>query len=239
MLRRFLSQILLVAMGGTLLATLFTVLASQSLFAGQAMPAPYALPTPEGTQASSGDTPRSRIRVGIVSGHWGNDSGAVCSDGLTEMEVNLKIASLVQQKLSQEGFTVDLMKEFDPRLEGYRAQALLSIHADSCNYINDQATGYKISPALGSTQPERASRLTACLKARYAQRTGLPYHTSVTPDMSSYHAFSEIDPDTPAAIIETGFLNLDRQILTQQPDLIAQGIVDGLLCYLYNENIGP
>ncbi len=44
------------------------------------------------------------VRIGIVSGHWGdeggvNDPGAVCSDGTNEHEVNLKIASLVRQKL--------------------------------------------------------------------------------------------------------------------------------------------
>jgi N-acetylmuramoyl-L-alanine amidase len=55
--------------------------------------------------------------------------------------------------------------------------------------------------------------------------------------MSSYHAFDEIDENTPAAIIEVGFLNLDRQILTQEPDRIASGISKGLLCYIYNENI--
>jgi len=55
--------------------------------------------------------------------------------------------------------------------------------------------------------------------------------------MSSYHAFDEIDIDTPAAIIETGFLNLDRQILTQEPDRIADGISKGILCYIYNESI--
>jgi N-acetylmuramoyl-L-alanine amidase len=55
--------------------------------------------------------------------------------------------------------------------------------------------------------------------------------------MSSYHAFDEINADTPAVIIETGFMNLDRQILTQQPELIAEGITNGILCYLYNEDI--
>jgi len=40
-----------------------------------------------------------------------------------------------------------------------------------------------------------------------------------------------------AAIIETGFLNLDRDFLTQQPDLAAKGISDGILCYLRNEDI--
>jgi N-acetylmuramoyl-L-alanine amidase len=55
--------------------------------------------------------------------------------------------------------------------------------------------------------------------------------------MSNYHAFSEIDNDTPAAIIETGFMNLDREILTQHPDIVAKGITSGILCFIRNENI--
>jgi N-acetylmuramoyl-L-alanine amidase len=55
--------------------------------------------------------------------------------------------------------------------------------------------------------------------------------------MTSYHAFSEINENTPAAIIEVGFLNLDRTILTQKPDVVARGISDGITCFLNNENI--
>jgi len=40
-------------------------------------------------------------------------------------------------------------------------------------------------------------------------------------------------------IIETGFLNLDRQILEYQPDLIAEGIAKGVLCYIRNEDASP
>jgi N-acetylmuramoyl-L-alanine amidase len=57
--------------------------------------------------------------------------------------------------------------------------------------------------------------------------------------MTYYHAFSEVNTETPAVIIEVGFLNLDQQILTQQPDLISDGIVNGLLCYIRNESIVP
>ena len=49
--------------------------------------------------------------------------------------------------------------------------------------------------------------------------------------MTEYHTFSEIDPTTPAAIIEIGFLNLDRQFLTETPELAAQGIVSGIECF--------
>lgn len=181
-------------------------------------------------------------RIGIVAGHSGpqNDPGAVCPDGLTEAKVNLTIASLVQKNLVEQGYDVDLLQEFDPRLTQYQAKVLVSIHNDSCNYINDEATGFKVAAAQASNYPDKASRLTACLVDRYAKTTGLKFHyNSVTPDMTQYHAFSEIDPNTTAAIIETGFLNLDRKILTEQPDVVAQGVSAGILCFLRNEDIPP
>jgi N-acetylmuramoyl-L-alanine amidase len=55
--------------------------------------------------------------------------------------------------------------------------------------------------------------------------------------MTSYHAFNEINEETTAVIIEVGFLNLDRQILTEGQDRIAKGITDGILCYVRNENV--
>jgi N-acetylmuramoyl-L-alanine amidase len=185
------------------------------------------------------------LRIGIVAGHSGNDSGAVCTDPngkvtLTEAEVNLNIATLVQRKLVDRGFQVDLLNEFDTRLNGYRAVAIVSIHNDSCEYINDEATGFKVAAALNTRDANRADRLLACLEDRYHTATGLKFHPgSITPDMTGYHAFSEIDPNTIAAIIETGFLYLDRDILTQHTDQVADGVVNGLLCFVNNENVEP
>jgi N-acetylmuramoyl-L-alanine amidase len=177
-------------------------------------------------------------RIGIVSGHYGHDSGTVCKDGLTEASVNMTIATLVRQNLLKAGFQVDLLQEFDPNLNSYQALALISIHNDSCDYINDQATGFKVASAQATRYPEKTQRLAACLTARYAAITKLPFHANtITVDMSQYHAFDEINPSTPAVIIETGFMNLDRQILTAHPDVIAQGITAGLFCFINNEII--
>jgi N-acetylmuramoyl-L-alanine amidase len=183
-------------------------------------------------------TPSARPRIGIVAGHWGNDSGSVCVDGLTEESVNLKIAELVRKHLTDSGYDVDVLQEFDSRLTSYQAQALVSIHNDSCDYINDQATGFKVAAAVSNLYPEKSTRLTACLTQRYQAATGLPFHyNTVTLDMTDYHAFREINNNTIAAIIETGFLNLDRDILVNQTDKVARGVVDGILCYLRNEDI--
>ena len=177
-------------------------------------------------------------KIGIVVGHRGNDTGAVCTNGLTELEINSNIASYLQQKLVEDGYTVELLDEFDPRLSNYEAPALISIHADSCDYVNDSATGFKVAAALSSKDQESTSRLVSCLSDRYASITGLRYHyQSVTPDMTYYHAFTEINPYTTAAIIEVGFMNLDQEILTLKPDLLAEGIQQGLLCYLKGEKV--
>jgi N-acetylmuramoyl-L-alanine amidase len=196
-------------------------------------------PTLEGNYPTP--TARPLAHIGIVAGHSGNDPGAVCPDelgGIREVDVNLDIANRVRDSLTNEGYAVDLLTEFDPLLRNYRSLVLVSIHADSCQYINDQATGYKVAAAISTTYPERAQRLTNCLRNRYAEATGLTFHSgSVTTDMTSYHSFSEINADTPAAIIEVGFLNLDRDFLTQKPDQAAAGISSGILCFLRNEDI--
>jgi N-acetylmuramoyl-L-alanine amidase len=57
--------------------------------------------------------------------------------------------------------------------------------------------------------------------------------------MTNYHAFSVIDPATTAAIIETGFLNLDHDILVNHPDTIADGVVAGIQCFVNNESVKP
>lgn len=238
------SSIQTIATYAFLLATLFTLFTPNNLFSGdmleRAFQAMQANPTNVAPLETSQAGNQNTLPIGIVAGHWKNDSGSVCADGLTEEQVNLNIATLVQQKLTAEGFKVDLLEEFDSRLSQYKGLVLLSIHNDSCDYVNDAATGFKVAAAMHSAYPEKASRLTACLTSRYASRTGLPFHAStITNDMTYYHAFDEINTETSAAIIETGFLNLDRQILTQQPDLIAQGIVDGILCYIRNENVEP
>jgi N-acetylmuramoyl-L-alanine amidase len=228
-----------------LLATLFTALPSRGLVAGDFYNRLSVILTPNTDASQPLVASQPQLRIGIVAGHSGNDSGAVCMDGngnvtLTEADVNLKIAAMVQEQLTQKGYQVDLLREFDTRLNGYRALAIVSIHNDSCDYINDEATGFKVAAALNTNDLNRANRLTACLVDRYENVTKLTFHAgSITGDMREYHAFREIDPNTVAAIIETGFLNLDREILTKHTDRIAEGVVEGILCFANNENIAP
>jgi N-acetylmuramoyl-L-alanine amidase len=177
------------------------------------------------------DLPPDAPRVGIVAGHSGYDPGATCPDGLTEADVNLAVAQEVQGLLTGKGYRVDLLQEFDQRLAGYRAEALISIHADSCEVPG--ATGFKVARVTDSAIPQAEDSLVACLYQAYEATTGLPRHdSSVTDNMTNYHAFREIDKTTPGAIIEVGFLLDDRELLTQRPKLVARGIAAGALCFL-------
>ena len=223
-----------------IVATLFTLWTPANLLSNQVLDRMLAgLQTNATPQAPWPTvTPPPRPHIGIVAGHSGNDSGATCADGFTEVELNYRIAAMVQQMLIDQGFGVDLLQEKDPRLIQYQALALVSIHNDSCNYINDQATGFKVAASMSNPHPERAARLEACLVQRYAAATGLKFRpNSITPDMTNYHSFSEINNVTTAAIIETGFLNLDRQFLSEHTDKVAKGITDGILCFIRNESV--
>jgi N-acetylmuramoyl-L-alanine amidase len=198
--------------------------------AAPAVPDPIVTPTPRPTiQRPTGPY------VGIVAGHWGNDSGAVCPDGVTEQQVNLEIAKRVAERLRERGVWVDLLQEFDSRLDGFSGDVLVSIHADSCDPIDADPppTGFKVARSQASQIPTITDKLVDCLRTEYQKATGLDFHeNSITNDMTFYHSFNELDPNTPAAIIETGFLYLDRAMIVEQPDLPAEGITNGILCFL-------
>ncbi len=196
-------------------------------------PRPTRTPTPSQTpEVDPSPTPTPRpFKVGIVAGHWKNDSGAVCPDGLQEVSINLDVASRVVAILQYEGYEAELLAEFSEKLAGYQADAFVSIHTDSCNI--PEASGFKVARVAASAIPEEEDRLVACLIREYEQKTGLAQHEdSITFDMTIYHAFHEIDPDTPGAIIELGFMGADRDLLIDGAFEVAQGVARGIACFL-------
>jgi len=238
LLGKTLKGFLNVSLAAFLSATLFTALPATGIGLGT----PLFQSGPGNRLTNQEATPAVTLHVGLVVGHWGHDVGAVCSEslgGYREVDINYTIADLTRQYLETQGIEVDLLKEFDEHLEGYQSNALISIHADTCDYIADLGTGFKIAEAADNKRPEQAARLMACLQNRYAEETGLRYDHRITPDMTSYHAFGEVDPNTPAVIIETGFMNQDRELLTKNPATVARGITAGIMCYLNREEITP
>ncbi len=169
-------------------------------------------------------------QVAIISGHRGFDSGAVCKeDGLMEATVNQAIATRVVERLKRQGVSALLLDEYDPRLRGLHARALVSIHADSCI----DRSGFKVASAEDTVIPVEDDMLVSCLTEKYGEATGLAFHASaITKDMTQYHAFQRVADDTPGAIIETGYLGGDRELLVNEPDKLARAITAGILCFL-------
>lgn len=186
--------------------------------------------------------------VAIVAGHWANasedsaptvhDSGAVCPDGLREVDITKSVTDKTLAILHQRGYHTELLEEFDPRYKtvnpDFNPRAFLSIHADSCLQGADYAfaTGYKIAHAEPSDNQVEDDRLVTCLTRGYdrvAVKYDKPFNVNtITRAMTEYHAFRKIDPQTPAAIIELGFLGNDRDFLVNHQDEMAQGLAKGL-----------
>ncbi len=169
-------------------------------------------------------------RVGIVAGHWQHDSGAVCADGLEEVELNLQIARGVARIMRKHGYNVQVLPEFSPELNGYRAAVFLAIHCDSCT---PDLSGFKVARMTHSAVPQKEDRLVNTLYRTYREATGLePHYDTITEDMRQYHALRQIADETPGAIIECGFMGGDRYLLSQEQERVAVGIANGLLAFL-------
>jgi len=199
-----------------------------------------ATPVPV-VQPTAIPTPNYLRRIGIVSGHFGNtpdnylaevDPGAICPDGLTENEINLAVSQRVVVQLRDAGYTVDLLEEWDERLDNYEADLLLSLHSNDCTDYGELVSGFLVSQAQSRPTGGPDERLVNCMALRYAETTGLGQRFGLTRDMTDYHIFREISPTTPGAILEMGFMKDDRDILTNSPDLLADAIVEGITCFL-------
>jgi N-acetylmuramoyl-L-alanine amidase len=171
--------------------------------------------------------------VGLVAGHWQSDSGAVCADGLQEVDLNLQIARAVADALRAQGYRVEVLPEYSPKLDGYQAAVFLAIHNDSCT-VN--LSGFKVAAMAQGDADNAETELVDLLYAYYPQATGLkPHPDTITDDMRQYHALRQIAPETPGAIIECGFMGGDRALLTEQQGRVVTGIADGLRAFLRRE----
>jgi N-acetylmuramoyl-L-alanine amidase len=233
-------SLFVVGLTAVLAATIFTWLANPDFIAPSVrddLSIAMATATSQGGRVLATDlpsTPNWLRKIGVVSGHRGpeNDPGAVCPDGLTEAEINLNVAQRVVRNLQARGYTVDLLDEFDPRLADYEAELLLSIHANTCQDYGEVVSGYLISTADSRVNSGNDQLLVECVAAHYQQASQLQRRFGLTRDMTDYHIFRQINPITPAAIIELGFMFNDRELLTSSPDTLARGITDGVLCFL-------
>ncbi|MBM3129756.1 MAG: hypothetical protein FJ009_14160 [Chloroflexi bacterium] len=191
---------------------------------------PTLIPIPTATPVPT-PTPLPPL-VALVAGHsGGEDPGAICPDGLREVEITTEVAQRARQMLELRGYRVDLLAEFDPRLKrDYSPRAFLAIHADSCVYY---ASGFKVARAANSASPQEDDRLVRCVTSSYAVASQLAFHEgSITTDMTLYHNLMKIHPQSPGAIIELGFMGSDRATLVNKREQLALGIANGIERFL-------
>ena len=169
------------------------------------------------------------LRIALVAGHRGSDSGAVCEDGLQEVQINEDVASKAQILLESSGLPVTVFGEFDERISGFSSIALISLHSDSCTPLDPSFTGFKTTV---NNSPQ-ADLLKTCIEQNYANITGLGIHeTTITDDMTHYHAFRNVSSSSPALLLEMGFMYNDRELLTTRSDTVAQAVANGILCFM-------
>lgn len=195
--------------------------------------------------------PAGPARVGLQVGHWKNaelpeelarlrgNTGA-SGGGKAEWQVNLTIAELTRGLLEKEGVSVDIIPSTVP--ERYWADVFVAIHADGST--SPQTSGFKAATPRRDFSG-KASALLQAIEESYQVTTGLTKDPNVSRNMSGYYAFSwwrythAVHPMTAAIILETGFLSspADRRILIGTPEKAAQGLAQGILHYLRQEQL--
>ena len=180
-------------------------------------------------------------KVGLQVGHWRREEAPApfnrhtgsSGRGLTEAEVNLRIAELTAELLRRVGHEVELLPTWFPA--GYRADVVVAIHADGA--ASPAARGFFADRPARSRVAEAEARLVDALNRAYGMATGIPYVFRGTANTSQYYGYKLVSPETPMVLIECGFLTspVDQRVLVDRPDLAAQGLANALKKYLAQE----
>ncbi len=192
-------------------------------------------------------------RVGLQIGHEGaagqpfelmhlrgNTGGHAGS--LSEVAVNRAVARALEAQLREAGVVVDVLGATPP--QGYRADLLLALHADS---VTDSArSGYK-SAIFDPPRSYLERTLKATIDSAYLQATGLADDTPNTTDnMRHYYAFNfrtyrhSVHPATPSLIVELGYLSSPYDAaLLQDPERVAGALGTGVEAFLQRRNRLP
>ncbi|NJK41873.1 MAG: AMIN domain-containing protein [Acaryochloridaceae cyanobacterium SU_2_1] len=207
----------------------------------QSIPPIVQNPSPSfpGSSPSPTDLPQPRGRAVVVidPGHGGPDPGAIGIGGLRETNVVLEISLEVSRILQQQGVTVYLTRtderdvDLPPRValaERVNATLFVSIHANAISMSRPDVNGLETFYAPGSTLGARL--------AQTIQNTILRNLQMGDRGVRSARFYVIRQTSMPAALVETGFLTGERDIILlrnpawrkQMANAIAQGILNYL-----------
>jgi len=191
-------------------------------------------------------------KVAIQAGHWKQNElppelahlhnrTGTSGGGETEWRVALNVAEMAAKKLRDKSpkYTVEVLPATTP--PGYTADAFVMLHCDG-NDKNHTIRGVKVAHYDLTKMADADDRLVSSLLTEYMKATGMPKapDTTITQDMTRHFSFTYIDRQTPAAIVEMGWLTTteDQQILVHDQPKAALGIANGILAFFGDSPIG-
>lgn len=220
---RVLQTVILVAI---VLATLFTLWNPYKLFSQQEV-------TQTNLQKNADGTSTEYSTIGILVGHWKVDSGHVCENGIVEADVTEAIANQVSIKLNALGYPVKLLAETDMDLINYRGPALVALYTGSCEDTPENKSGFMIGTTLSTSDLNSSNALAVCMGEIYQASTKLDFtYQIIASDQPAFTLFEMVNPDTPMIYLEMGSLYHDQSVLIENSEKVANGIVNGIQCYL-------
>lgn len=185
---------------------------------------------------------RYRACVVVDAGHGGKDNGTSgCKSGVSEAELNLKVAKLVQAGLKEANIQVILTREDENALgsnkkadlakrrelmRGEAVDLVVSVHMNS--FTDSSIFGPMAFYMKGSEQGEKLAASVireVCTSINHPLRLANP---------GDYFVIRECT--APSVLIECGFLsNASDEVKLAQPEYqqkLAEGIVKGVVFYL-------
>ena len=212
-----------------LLATLFTLWNPFKLFESRDITTAFQQ-TQQVQLSISGD--EGKPIIGILAGHAGKGSGAVCEDGLTEADVNLAIANMVKNKLENLGYAVFILSENAMEIINFEGFAFVALYCGSCEDSATNSSGFIVANSLHTQALEATNTLAACMGDAYQRETGMYFtYKILANDLAVSDIIASLNPYTPVVFIEMGSLFHDRKMLVEESVKVAEGISKGIRCY--------
>lgn len=220
---RVLQTILLVA---AVLATIFTLWNPYKLFSQQEV-------AQSELQESASGRSTENSTIGILVGHWNVDSGYVCENGIVEANVTEAIANQVSIKLNALGYPVKLLAETDLDLINFRGPLLVALYTGSCEDTSSNKSGFIVGTTLSPADLNTSNALAVCMGEIYQSSTKLEFsYEIISTDHLAYRIFELVNQNTPVIYLEMGSLLYDQTTLIDNSENVANGIVNGIQCYL-------
>jgi N-acetylmuramoyl-L-alanine amidase len=203
--------------------------------------------------------PIGNIQVVLDPGHGGEiDTGAVGSNGLTEKEINLKVASAVEAKLRDLGVGVVLTRTGDYATTlGVRAdladalepELLLSIHH---NAPTPQASSHPGTEVFVQSESDQSHRLGALVWEHVVDALShfdIPWAAAPDSGVLEVHNTRGTDaygmirgPETVSALAELAYISHSPEAeLFTTPEYVeaaSQAVADSIVDYLETEQTG-